>query len=98
MPNNNANPWSYWLEDFPRAQYGAMIPGGAPSFSDYWRGQYGNVYGQYQTALGRQAMAGQPPSLGFGEFLGDFPFAQQYGLLSPSQRGYRQPQRLAWRV
>lgn len=97
MPNNT-NPWQFWLEDFPRAQYGASIPSGARSFEDYWRGQYGNVYGDYQTALGQQAMAGQPPSLGFGEFLGGFPFAEQYGLLSPRQRGYRIPQQLSWRV
>ena len=97
MPNNN-NIWEYWLEDFPRALYGASIPTGARSFEDYWRSQYGTVSGQYQTALGRQAMAGQPPSLGFAEFLQDFPFAREYGLLSPSQRGYRQPQRLTWRV
>ncbi len=94
----DTNPWQYWLEDFPRAQYGAMMPSGTPSFADYWRGQFGDVYGQYQTALGRQALAGQPPSLGFGEFLGTYPFEQQYGLLSPSQRGFRQPQRLTWRV
>lgn len=97
MPNNT-NPWQYWLQDFPRAQYGAMIPGGSQAFSDYWRGQYGNVYGDYQTALGRQALAGEPPSLGFGQFLGEYPFAEQYGLLSPSRRGLRQPQRLSWRV
>lgn len=97
MPNNT-NPWSMWLEDFPRAQYGATIPRGAPSFEDYWRGRYGNVWGQYQTALGRQAKAGLPPSLSFGEFLGSFPFAERYGLLSPGQKGFRQPQRLSWRV
>lgn len=97
MPINN-NPWKYWLEDFPRAQYGALIPRGTPSFADYWKSQYGNVYGDYQTALGRQALAGQPPSLGFGQFLGTYPFAERYGLLSPRQRGHRMPQRLAWRV
>lgn len=96
MPNNNI--WSYWLQDFPRAQYGAMLPQGTPSFQNYWRSQYGNVLGQYETALGKQALAGQPPSLGFGEFLGSYPFAQQYGLLSPRQKGFRQPQRLSWRV
>lgn len=96
MPNNNA--WSYWLEDFPRARYGAQIPKGAPSFQDYWRGQYGNVYGDYQTALGEMAMAGQPPSLMFGDFLGSYPFAEKYNLLSPRRRGYRMPNRLEWRV
>jgi len=96
MPNYNI--WQDWLADFPRALYGASIPGGTRSFTDYWRSQYGNVYGDYQTALGRQAMAGQPPSLGFGEFLGTFPFAERYGLLSPQRRGFRMPQRLQWRV
>lgn len=97
MPKNT-NPWEYWLEDFPRALYGASIPGGTKPFSDYWRGQYGNVYGDYQTELGKQALAGQPPNLGFGEFLGAYPFSQQYGLMSPRQRGHRGTQRLSWRV
>ena len=96
MPNDN--PWQYWLEDFPRAMYGASIPAGSRAFSDYWTGQYGNVAGDYQTALGQQAMAGQPPSLGFGDYLQNYGFQRQYNLLSPGQRGLRQPQGLSWRV
>ena len=96
MPETN--PWSYWLQDFPRAEYGALIPGGTPSFTDYWRNQYGNVYGDWQTKLGQMVLGGQAPSLGFGDFLGNYPFAEQYNLLSPRQRGYMQPRNLQWRV
>ena len=98
MANNNNSIWSYWLEDFPRALYGAMMPGGTPTFEDYWKGQYGNVYGDYQTALGQLALAGQPPSTTFGQFLDSYPFASKYNLLSPSQLGYRTPSRMRWRV
>ncbi len=85
MPNDN--PWKYWLEDFPQAQYGAMIPEGTPSFTNYWRSRFGNVAGQYQTALGKQALAGQPPSLGFGSFLESYPFMQRWQQTSPFRGG-----------
>ena len=100
MPNNT-NPWQYWLEDYPSALYGAMTPAGSPSFADYWQGQQSKVFGKYQTALGKQAIAGQPPSLGFGEFLGNYPWMQQWYGLSPSQRGLnlgRLAPGLQWRV
>ena len=97
MPNNN--PWSFWLEDFPEALYGAMIPKGTPSFMDYWQGQRGNVWQQYQTALGQQALGGQPPSLGFRSFLEDYPFLQRWSLMSPQRRGYRSfMPGLSWRI
>lgn len=82
-----ANPWSYWLEDYPSALYSASIPKGTPSFQDYWQRQMSKVTGEYQGALGKQAMSGQPPSLMFSEFLGNYPWTQRWYNLSPSQRG-----------
>lgn len=101
MANNN--PWSYWLEDYPSALYQAMIPKNvSPTFMDYWRGQSGNVWSQYQGALAEQALAGEPPSLGFGDFLGkDWPFMKKWWNLSPQQRGVNYGQfapSLRWRV
>lgn len=83
-----ANPWAYWLEDFPSALYGASIPKGTPSFMDYWQRQMSKVTGEYAGALGKQAMSGQPPSMMFSEFLGNYPWTQRWQGLSPSQRGY----------
>lgn len=94
------NIWKYWLEDTPSALYGAMIPGGTKPFSSYWQGQYGNVYQDYMTQLGKSALQGMPPSLSFGSFLGQYPFSQYWNLLSPSQRGLRTSlyPSLTWRV
>ena len=85
MPNNNI--WSHWLEDFPTAAYQARIPKGTPSFQDYWQRQMSKVMGQYEGALGKQAMAGQPPSLLFSDFLGNYPWTQYWNQMSPGQRG-----------
>ncbi len=86
MPNNN--PWAPWLEESPTALYQAKVPGGiSPSFVDYWQRQQSRVMGQYQGALGGQVLAGQPPSLSFEDFLGEFPWSQRWYQMSPRQRG-----------
>jgi len=98
MPNQN--PWAPWLEDFPSALYGASIPKGTPSFQDYWQKQLSKVTGEYGTALGRQVMSGQPPSLNFSEFLQSYPWQQNWYNMSPSQRGLntgRMAPSLQWR-
>jgi len=96
------NPWASWLEDYPSALYGAMRPRtGSRSFTDYWRGQQSNVYGDYMARLGQMTMAGQPPNLGFQEFLGQYPFLSQYLGMSPGERGQypaRYAPRLRWNV
>jgi len=88
MMNNNI--WQWWLEETPEALYGAMRPRqGGRSFLDYWRGQEGRVWGDYMAQLGQMAMAGQPPSLHYQEFLGDYPWTQYWQGLSPGERGER---------
>ena len=100
MPNTN--PWSFWLEDFPQAQFQASIPQGTTPFMDYWRSQYGNVWGQYQGALGKQATAGQPPSLSFGDYLSQqTPYMEQWQALPERDRGIyrgRFAPSLSWRL
>ena len=81
------NPWRYWLEDFPGAAFQAAIPKGTPSFTDYWQRQLSKVSGEYQGALGKQALSGQPPSLRFEDFLSKYPFSEEWWRLSPSDRG-----------
>ena len=85
MPNEN--PWRYWLEETPSTLFQSKIPGGTPSFTDYWRRQLSKVTGEYQGALGKQALSGQPPSLRFEDFLSKYPFSEEWWRLSPSQRG-----------
>ncbi len=99
MPNSN--PWRYWLEDTPSAAYQSSIPSGSPSFTDYWKKQQGSMWGEYQGALGKQVLAGQPPSLQFTDFLRNYPWTQRWMGMSPSQRGINQSQfswPLQWRV
>jgi len=84
----NENPWRYWLEETPSALYQAKIPGGTPSFVDYWQRQQSRVSGQYAGMLGKQALQGQPPSLRFEDFLGDYPWSQYWYQMSPRERGY----------
>ena len=99
MPNDNV--WQYWLEDYPSALYGAMIPQGTPSFQDYWQRQLSKVSGEYEGALGKMALAGQPPSLSFTNFLQNYPWTQRWYGMSPSERGISLGSlspRLQWRV
>jgi len=68
---------------------------------DYWRKQQGRVWGEYETALGQMAMAGEPPSMHFRSFLEQYPFMQRFNLMSPAQRGInygRFAPRLSWRL
>ena len=89
------NPWKWFLEDYPETAYGAFRPqAGTPTFLDYWRGQQGNVWGEYQGALGQMARAGEPPSLEFTSFLDNYPWLQRWFEQSPRQRG-EQPGRFA---
>ena len=84
---NNENPWQYWLEDVPNALYQAMIPKGTPSFQNYWQRQQSKIMNEYEGALGKQALGGQPPSLGFGDFLSSYPWQSQWYSMSPASRG-----------
>jgi len=98
MPNNNI--WQWYLEDYPETLYQASVPKGTPSFQDYWQKQMSKVMGEYQGALGKQAMSGQPPSLFFQDFLQNYPWTQNWFNLSPGQRGVntgRMAPSLQWR-
>ena len=79
--------WKEWLEETPRALYGAMLPTGTPSFTDYWKSQYGNVYGDYMKRLGEMALGGQVPSLDYSSYLSQYPWMRYWQNLAPSQRG-----------
>ena len=99
MANNNI--WKWWLEETPSALYQAMIPKGTPSFSDYWQRQQSRVMGEYEGALGKMALAGQPPSLFYEDFLKNYPWTQNWYQMSPGQRGINMGSlapSLQWRV
>jgi hypothetical protein len=80
--------WREWLEEYPEIAYGAFRPQtGSPSFIDYWKGHQGDVYSDYLASLGRMTLGGQPPSLDYSSFLGNYPWMQYWQGLSPTQRG-----------
>ena len=54
----------------------------------YFRNQYSDVFNQYQGALASQIREGGMPTLRFGQFLEEYPFAQQLGGMPPSLRGF----------
>ena len=88
-----------WLEETPDVLYGAMRPwqlgaGRGYNFLDYFRGQQGNIYGDYLASLGRTALGGEAPTQTYGGYLEGFPWLQRYLGLSPEQRG-EQPSRFA---
>ena len=93
------NPWTAWLEDYPEAAYEAYRPlTGAPGFLNYWKQRYGDVYGSYMGSLGRTSRMGQMPTMSFMDFLGAYPFAQEWQGLGPRERGERSPGMLRWRI
>uniref|UniRef100_A0A6M3IZL7 Uncharacterized protein n=1 Tax=viral metagenome TaxID=1070528 RepID=A0A6M3IZL7_9ZZZZ len=79
--------WQGFLEQNPDIYYQGMIPKGTPGFADYWRRQSGNVWNQYQGALGQQVLGGGVPNMMFGDFLNQYPFAKYWSELSPASRG-----------
>uniref|UniRef100_A0A6H1ZZX0 Uncharacterized protein n=1 Tax=viral metagenome TaxID=1070528 RepID=A0A6H1ZZX0_9ZZZZ len=101
MPFNltETNPWLGFAQDYPEGMYRAFLPQ-SPSkrFTDYFKGQYGNVYGDYMGELSRMAMQGQPPSMNFEDYLTNYPFLREWWSLGPGQRGQRQPSRVNWNV
>jgi len=96
LSQNNA--WLGFARDNPQAMYNAFIPKGSSSFMDYFRNQYGNVYGKYMGQLGGQALSGQAPTLNFEDYLKDFPFLKEWWSQSPASRGERTPTGMTWRV
>jgi hypothetical protein len=79
--------------------FNAFIPqNGNRNFYDYFKNQYGNVYGNYMGQLGQQALSGQAPTLNFEDYLSNFPFMQQWYSLNPSQRGERQASSMRWNL
>ncbi len=86
MPQNM---WSYWLEDNPQTLYSGMFPTTSPTMKNYWGNQFGGVWQDYQGKLAKMALGGQPPSLNFSEFLGNYPWSEYWNQLSPSAQGQR---------
>ena len=77
-----------------------------PSFRDYWRSQYSNIYSDYQGAQAAQDIAGSKTPLGFNEWfkanytqkLGGRDFAQRWRALAPWVRGERPMTPARWNI
>ena len=88
MALHNENPWQWWLEDSPLAQWGVFRPRtGSRGFINYWRGKQDRVWGDYKAAQGQQTLAGQAPDIRYQDFLQDYPFQEKFRSLPPSERG-----------
>ena len=79
--------FSAFLEDNPDMLYRALMPGGTNPFTNYWRSQYGRVYGDYMGGLGKQALAGVAPTQTFADYLSRFNWQNEWQALAPQQRG-----------
>ena len=78
----------YQLEADPSMAYFSAAPfqcGYSPAQQQYWGGQFGSVFNQYQGALGTSLRTGAEPST-FVDFLEQQPWTERYTSLSPSMR------------
>ena len=93
------NPWYPFIQETPEIAWGALKPQFGPqNYMDYWNKQYGNVYDKYMGRLGQMALAGQPPNLEFTDFLGAYPFLDEWLKKAPWARGERSPAGLRWNI
>ena len=79
---------SYMLQSDPKAAYFSSAPfqgASSPAQRQYWQGQFGNVFNQFQGAFG-SALRNKEETPTFMSFLRDNPFTERYTALSPSMR------------
>ena len=76
--NNKSKLSRRWLEDNPEAAYMARITGMTDPLRGFYSNMFSPIYGEYLGALGQEAMTGEVPSLGFGGFLGRYPFMSRF--------------------
>lgn len=81
--------YSQYLRETPRAAFGAFMPQ-QRKFQRYFLPRYSDIYTGYEGELGRQAMAGQEPTMAFSDYLQSYPWLQQYYGTAPQQRGFYQ--------
>ena len=92
MPNafnlTETNPWLGFSLDDPQGTYGAFLPKTDNTFlSNYLKNQYGNIYGDYNAELNKQALSGQAPSMEWANYLQGYPFLSAWYKMSPNSRG-----------
>ena len=79
---------AYQLEAEPSFAYFSSSPftqASSPAQQQYWGSQFGNVFNEYQGAIGTALRTGaQEPT--FVDFLQDMPWTERYSALSPSLR------------
>ena len=101
--NIKNSPWYEWLEEEPQAMYRGMLGGiggrgRGQNFLDYWKSQYGNIYGDYMGRVGRQVLGGGDPTLSFYDFLNQFDFGQEWAKMAPWARGESRSPRGFWNL
>lgn len=77
-----------FLQETPQAAFMSFLPQLNRPMRRYFGREFGDIYGEYQGALGQEAQAtGQLPQMQFMDFLSAYPFIQRYFGLSPYERG-----------
>lgn len=89
--------WRDLLEEVPESAYFSYQnqPGRSPNQLRHFQSQFENVQKQYKGAVGQQIRSGETPSLRLEDFLSQWftpggGAAQQWGSMSPGQRGAKQ--------
>jgi len=90
------NPWIDFLDFEPSAAYysspsGWTAPGAfgksTPGARRYYQNQFQNVYNEFLGTMGTQVREGGRPTMRFGEFLENIPWAERYAALTPEMAG-----------
>ncbi len=84
-----------WLQATPEAQFQTAVQGNrsnwTPAMSQYWGGQFGNMYNRFLGNTGQRIQGGQDPQ-SFGNFLGNQDWRTQFQNLPRWQQGFNQRQ------
>ena len=77
-----------FLQETPQAAFMSFLPQLNRPMRRYFGQRYGDIYGEYQGALGQEAQTtGQLPTMQFMDFLSAYPFLQKYFGTAPQERG-----------
>lgn len=97
--NFKDNPWTGFFDENPMALYRGMLGNNkSQNFMDYFKSNYGNIWSNYQGALGQQILGGGAPTTTFYDYLLQNPFGRIWQGLSPGQRGEMRNQVGRWNI
>jgi hypothetical protein len=83
-----SGPFAEFLEQEPRIPFGGAVQRASltPNQRSFFRGQFDNIFGQYEGLIDQYSRSGQTPDARFGDFVGNFDFQDEFNRLLPRQR------------